>query len=98
MPLSAAQRRELSAAANKLSAHIVISAGEVSDAVVAHVARAFGKNELLKVRINTGDRAEADATGELLAERIGGEIIKRLGFVIVLYRPQPEASQEEPID
>lgn len=90
MPLTAAQRRELATQANRLAAHVVISAGEISDAVVAHVSRAFGKGELLKIRINTSDRIEAESTGTALAERIGGEIVKRLGFVIVLYRPHPE--------
>lgn len=94
MPLTAAQRRELASQANRLSAQVVVSAGEVSDAVVAHVSRAFGKGELLKVRINTTDRAEAESTAAALAERIGGEIVKRLGFVAVIYRPQPEVAEE----
>ncbi len=94
MPLTAAQRRELASQANRLSAHVVVTAGEVSDAVVAHVSRAFGKGELLKVRINTNDRDEAETTAAALAERIGGEIVKRLGFVAVIYRPQPEIAED----
>lgn len=94
MSLTAAQRRELASQANRLSAQVVISSGAVSDAVVAHVSRAFGKGELLKVRINTNDRSEAEATAAALAGRIGGEIVKRLGFVVVIYRPQPEIAKE----
>ena len=92
--LTASQRRELAAQANRLSAQVVVSAGPVGDAVAAHVIRAFGKGELLKVRINTSDRDEAQATADALAQHIGGEIVKRLGFVVVLFRPQAVESGE----
>lgn len=80
------KRKELAAKANRLPADVVISADAISDAVVEHVTRAFGKSELLKIRVNTADRSEVDRCACELAARIGGEVVQRVGFVAVLYR------------
>ena len=56
MGLSSGERRALAAKGNRLKAHVIIRANELSDATVAHVRQAFGDQELIKVRISTDDR------------------------------------------
>ena len=86
VPLSATQRKALAAAANRLPARLTIAPGALSDAVIAHVQSAFGKSEILKVRVNSRDRDECELAGIELAEKIGAELVARVGHVVVLYR------------
>lgn len=86
MPLSATERKSFAAAANRLPANTNVSPGQLDDGVIAHIRAAFGKNEILKVRVNSRDRDECELVGMELAEKIGGELVARLGHVVVLYR------------
>jgi RNA-binding protein YhbY len=88
--LSAAQRKSLAAAANRLPARINVSPGALGDAVISHIRAALGKSEILKVRVNSRDRDECELVGMELAEKIGGEFVARLGHVVVLYRTREE--------
>src|SRR5262245_28629515 len=90
MPLSTTQRKSLAAAANRLPAHINVSPGALSDAVIAHIQSAFGKGEVLKIRVNSRDRDECELVGLELAEKIGGELVARVGHVVVLFRAREE--------
>lgn len=83
--LDSKRRRELLAQANRLSASITIHAGEVSPGAVEHVRSAFGKHELLKIRVQADDGDACEATGRRLAEAIPCEWVGRIGRVVVLY-------------
>ena len=87
MSLSSRERRALAARGNRLKANVAIQAGELSDATVEHVRRAFGRNELIKVRISTDDREECSQAARELAERIPCALVQRVGRVALLYRP-----------
>lgn len=96
MALSTTERKSLAAAANRLPAKINVSPGSVSEGVIAHIQSAFGKDEILKVRVKSRDRDECELIGMELAEKIGGELIARVGHVVVLYRPaQPAEANDE---
>ena len=86
MALTSAQRRALTATANRLPANIHVSPGELGEAVIAHIRAAFGKSEIVKVRVNSRDRDECELVGIELAEKTGGELVARLGHVVVLFR------------
>jgi RNA-binding protein YhbY len=88
VPLSTKQLKELAAKANRLAAAATIGDGPLSDASVEHVAALFAKSELCKVRINAADRGNFEQIGSQLAVRLGGEIVSRVGRVIVVYRPR----------
>jgi RNA-binding protein YhbY len=87
--MNSKQRRELLAAANRLDARVAISPGEISDDVVAHVRSALGRSSLIKVRIQTRDREECDATAHALAARCSLELVQVVGRVAVLHAPAP---------
>ncbi len=91
MGLSSGRRRELSAKGNRLKAHVIVRADELSDATLAHVRQAFGTKELIKIRISTDDRQQCLLTAQELAERIPCELVQRIGRVALLYRPAAQA-------
>jgi RNA-binding protein len=95
MRLSSAERRALAAQGHRLKAHVIIRADELSDAVLAHVRRAFGERELLKVRISADDREQCLRAAQELAERIPCELVQRVGRVALLYRPPDEADDRQ---
>ncbi len=90
MALSGKARRALLAQAHSLKARIILRAGAIDEAAVAHVRAALATQPLLKVRIQTDDRSECDHAARTLAERAGCELVRRIGRVAVLYRPQDE--------
>jgi len=94
--LSGKARRALLAQAHGLKARITLRAAELSDAAIEHVRAALTVQPLLKVRIQTDDRSECDAAARALAERLGCELVRRIGRVVVLYRPEePDTTPAE---
>jgi RNA-binding protein len=92
MSLSSSERRALAVRGNRLKASVIVRAGELSDATVAHVRQAFGAKELIKIRISTDDREEFSRAARDLAERIPCELVQRVGRVALLYRPAAGAT------
>jgi RNA-binding protein len=95
MGLSSSKRRALAAKGNRLKAHVIIRAAELSDAAVEHVRQAFDDQELIKVRISTDDRQRCRQAAQELAERIPCELVQRVGRVALLYRPADEADDRQ---
>jgi len=95
MPLSSRQRRELAARGQRLKAKVTIAAGELSEAAVAHVRRAFARDELLKVRINADDREQFAQTAAGLAERLPAELVQLIGRVALFYRVPPDDEESD---
>ncbi len=87
MPLTAKRRQALIAASHHLKPVVTLATGDVSASVVAHVQAAFVGREILKVRINADRAEECDATATELAKRVPCEIVKRIGRVVLFYRP-----------
>ncbi len=90
MHLTGKQRRALAAQAHGLKARITLRAEALSDAAIDHVRKALQTRPLLKVRIQTDDRAECDRAAQTLARRIGCLLVQRVGRVVVLYRPDQD--------
>jgi len=95
MGLGSGERRALAAKGHRLKAHVIIRADELSDATVAHVRRAFGDRELIKVRISTDDRQQCLLAAQELAERIPCELVQRVGRVALLYRPAERKDNDD---
>lgn len=91
MSLTAKQRRELLAASHALRPVATLSEEGVSEAAVGHVRTSFGGASLVKVRVATESRAACERIAAELAERVPCEVVKRLGRVVLLYRPERES-------
>ena len=63
----------------------------VTDAMVAEIDRALEAHELIKVKIGEGDRDARVAHAEAIAARTGAAVVQRVGRVLILWRPRPDA-------
>ena len=80
----------MKARAHALEPVVQIGAAGVTDALVTEVDRALTVHELIKVKINTDDRAERVAAGDDLCVRTGATAVHRVGKVIIMWRPRPD--------
>lgn len=92
--LSSGEKRALATKGHHLKARVSIAGGELSDAAVEHVRKAFGDKDLLKIRISTDDRDECATTALLLAERVPCELVQVVGRVALLYRAVNETNSK----
>ena len=86
MALTKKQKRYLRQQAHALKPVVIVGDAGASDAVVAELDHSLEAHELLKVRVNAGDRELREA----LIEATGAELVQRVGHVAVLYRPATE--------
>jgi RNA-binding protein len=91
--LTPRERAHLKARAHALEPVVHIGGSGATDRVVAEVDRALSAHELIKVKINSDDRADRVALGDELCERTGATAVHRVGKVLILWRARPEAAQ-----
>lgn len=90
MALDAHQRRTLLAQSHALKPLLTVPAGDLSDGVVDHVRAAFAHRALLKLRVAADNAPACDAVAAALVTRVPCDLVRRIGHVIVLYRPPEE--------
>jgi RNA-binding protein len=90
MSLSNRQIRHLRGLAHSLKVVVALGAKGLTDSVVDEIDHALSRHELLKVRVNVGDREERDEIIQEICERTGAELIQRVGHVATLFRQNPE--------
>lgn len=84
------QRRWLKGEAHHLKPVVTIGQAGLTEAVLAELDLALNHHELLKVKINVGDRDLRDALLAPMVKRSGAELINRIGNVAVLFRANPK--------
>lgn len=94
-PLTTRERAHLKARAHALEPKVHVGGSGVTDPLVAEVDRALTAHELIKVKVATDDRAARVAMGDEIAARTGATTVHRVGKVLILWRPRPEASEAE---
>jgi RNA-binding protein len=88
--LSSKERAHLKARAHSLEPAVRIGHARVTPEVLAEVDRALTAHELIKVSIAVEDRDDRRALGDLLAERVDGTAVHRVGKILILWRPRPQ--------
>lgn len=89
------QRRWLKKQAHHLKPVVQLGQAGLSEAVLAEIEIALHHHELIKVRVNGGDRDQRDAEVAAIAARTGADLIQRIGHVAAYYRSNPK--RREPI-
>jgi RNA-binding protein len=89
--VTARERAHLKARAHALEPTVHLGNSGLTERVVAEVDRALTAHELIKVKIGDDDRARRVATGDELAARTEATAVHRVGKVLILWRPRPEA-------
>jgi RNA-binding protein len=90
--LTARDRARLKARAHALEPSVTVGNAGATRAVIAEVDRALAKRELIKVKIQGDDRELRAQVGEDLAAGANAAVVHRVGKIVILFRPKPEAS------
>jgi len=90
--LSARERAHLKARAHALEPVVRIGHAGVTAELAAETDRALTAHELIKVGIASADREERVAMGNALAERLDATPVHRVGKILILWRPRPDAA------
>ncbi|HFD81605.1 MAG TPA: ribosome assembly RNA-binding protein YhbY [Gammaproteobacteria bacterium] len=85
MTLTEQQKKRLRGLGHKLKPVILVGAGGLSDSLLEEFDRSLEHHELMKVRVNTGDRNERDAMLQALCRRSGAELVQRVGNIGLLF-------------
>ena len=86
MALTPKQRSFLRGKAHHLDPVVMIGKEGVSEAVLKAAEKALEDHELIKVRIPAEDQSEFHATVDEFMERIKGEVVQKIGHLLVIYR------------
>lgn len=92
MPLTARERAHLKARAHALEPVVHAGSSGVTDRLVAEVDRALTAHELIKIKVNSDDRADRVAIGDEICARTDATAVHRVGKVLILWRPRPESA------
>jgi RNA-binding protein len=86
MSLSEPQKRALKAQAHHLKPVVIVGQQGLTEAVLNEIALALDHHELIKVKINAGERQERDAMIQAITKDCQAIIIHRIGHVAIFYR------------
>ncbi|MBS1214517.1 MAG: uncharacterized protein H6R26_3134 [Proteobacteria bacterium] len=84
------QKKQLRAKAHALKPVVITGQAGLSTPVMNEIDLALTHHELIKVRINAGDRELRKAMGEQICSELRAEQVQLLGHIITLYRKNPD--------
>jgi RNA-binding protein len=88
--LSETHKRQLRGLANRLRPIVMIGNAGLTDNVLAEIENGLVRHELIKVRIQAGDRKGRDSIIDSICEQTRAQRVQRVGNVMVLYRHNPQ--------
>jgi RNA-binding protein len=83
------KRKELKKKSYALKPIIMIGQNGLTDAVINEIDLALKAHELIKVRAKCSDKDARNEQCLEIKEKLNANIIHRIGFITVLYRPAP---------
>jgi len=96
MSLSSDKAKQYRAIAHNLKPVLLIGDKGPSEAVIAELNRALNDHELIKVKINLGDRDDRKTIIEEIVRQSGAELVQSIGKMAVLFKkaakPNPKLS------
>jgi RNA-binding protein len=90
MNITEKQKRWLKKQVHHLKPVVTVGQAGVTDAVLAELEIALDHHELVKVKVNAGDREERDAAVQMIAERTASDLITRIGNTAAFFRGNPK--------
>lgn len=79
--------KQYRAIAHKLNPIVTIGANGITDNIKLELDRALNDHELVKIKVNIGDRDDRTATIDELAAHCSAEIVQTIGRTATLLRP-----------
>lgn len=86
MKLSEPQKRHLKGLAHHLKPVVIVGQAGVTEGVLEETGVALDAHELIKVKVNAGDREQRDAMIQTIAEATGAVFIHRIGHIAIFFR------------
>lgn len=93
--LTSRERAHLKGRAHALEPVVLVGHAGVTDSIVAEINRALLAHELIKVRVDAPDRAARAALCETICARTDAAEVQRVGKILALWRPRPDAGTIE---
>jgi len=84
--LDKTQTKQLKALAHKLNPIVTVGQHGMKESINDELTLALDFHQLVKIKINLGDRDERDALIAELTKKHQAELVQRIGNVAVLYR------------
>jgi RNA-binding protein len=91
--LTGAQRKYLRGMAHYLKPMIQVGKNGLTDSVVEIIDKALEDHELIKVRISNPEGQKRELADDI-AQRTGSVWVGMVGFVVTLYRQQPDPEKQ----
>jgi RNA-binding protein len=88
--LNSEQKKQLRAKAHALKPVVITGNAGVTEAVLNEINLALDHHELIKVRVNAGDREERKELIFKICDVTEAELIQSIGHIITLYRKNPD--------
>ena len=92
--LTPAQRKDHRADAHHLNAVVMIGSDGLTAAVQKETDAALNAHGLIKVRVQSDDRASREAIFQTFADELNAAPIQHIGKLLVLWRPMPEKEKK----
>ncbi|RYP97458.1 RNA-binding protein [Bifidobacterium pseudolongum subsp. globosum] len=86
MALTKKQIKQLRAAANQIKPLVYIGKNDLSETAVNQADETIEKRELIKVQVQDGSGLDSHEAADVLAERLGAEVVQVIGNRCVIYR------------
>jgi len=80
----------LRAIAHHLDPIVTIGNAGLSTSVIAELNRAISDHELIKIRLNVGDRKYRRELAHEVAQLLSAKLVQQIGKVLVVYRPNDQ--------
>lgn len=84
-PLTDEQKKKLRGLGHRLKPVIIVGAGGLSPALLDEFDRSLAHHELMKVKLNVGDRDERDRLIASLCDHSHAALIQRVGNIALLF-------------
>lgn len=96
MPLSNDLKKQYKAIAHNLNPIVIIGEKVISEGLLGELERALNDHELVKVKINVGEREDRKVIIDELIDKTGAILVQKIGKIAVLLRkakkPNPKLS------
>ena len=90
MSLTEKQKRHLRGRAHALKPVVIVGQAGVTRPLLEEIGAALQAHELIKVKVNAGDREERAAMSERIVDETGADAVQRIGQMLVLFRRNTE--------
>lgn len=91
--LTSNQKRHLRGLAHPLKPVVMLGGKGLTETVLAEIERALNDHELIKVKLNPGDRDQRQQDLQQIQASTNAVAIQRVGNVASLYRRHPEQAK-----